>query len=207
MEEIRIKPFENTNNRTVVLSEEVSSGSVSNVKKEFLDIIGKDYEIFNENIRQLKTLSDELAEVYSKTIEFPPINFEINSIGGTVYDGLGLYDYIKDICDTGKHKVIVKCGGCVASIATIIMLASPTRIAGKSSSFLIHSIAALEFGKVGDIVDGVKELNRLTKILHNIYIENTNLTEEELVEIDKLKKDYWIDSTEALKKGLITKIK
>lgn len=207
MDEVRIRGFENTNNRTVVLCDEVTSSSVANVKKEFLDIICKDYEIYNENVKQLRTISNEVAEAYINTVEFPPINFEINSIGGTVYDGLGLYDYVKDICDTGKHKVIVKCGGCVASIATIVMLASPTRIAGKTSSFLIHSIAALEFGKIGDIVDGVKELNRLTKILHNIYIENTNFTEEELIEIDKLKKDYWIDSAEALKKGLITKIK
>ena len=57
-----------------------------------------------------------------------------------------------------------------------------------------------------DLVDSVEEIKRLTTILHKIYIENTNLTEDELEEIDKLKKDRWIDPVEALKLGLITKI-
>ena len=58
-----------------------------------------------------------------------------------------------------------------------------------------------------DLVDSVKDIERLTNILHNIYIENTNLTEDILEDIDKLKKDRWIDSTEALKLGLITKVR
>ena len=57
-----------------------------------------------------------------------------------------------------------------------------------------------------DLVDSVEEIKRLNAILHKIYIENTNLTEDELEEIDKLKKERWIDPVEALKLGLITKI-
>ena len=58
-----------------------------------------------------------------------------------------------------------------------------------------------------DLVDSVEEIKRLTAILHKIYVENTNLTEDELDEIDKLKKDRWIDPAEALKLGLITKVR
>ena len=106
MDEVRIRGFENTNNRTVVLCDEVTSSSVANVKKEFLDIICKDYEIYNENVKQLRTISNEVAEAYINTVEFPPINFEINSVGGTVYDGLGLYDYVKDICGSSIKNAI-----------------------------------------------------------------------------------------------------
>ena len=106
----------------------------------------------------------------------------------------------------GKHTIIAKLNGSVASMASVVMLACNQRIAGKNTSFLIHSISSVEGGKFMDLVDSVEEIKRLNAILHKIYIENTNLTEDELEEIDKLKKDRWIDPVEALKLGLITKI-
>lgn len=204
---ITIKSFEDTNNRTVILSDVINSSTAATVKKDFLDIINKDLSTFNDNYEELCSINKEIAETYANTVKFPPIYFDINSPGGCVYDGLAIYDFIREINMKGKHTIIAKLTGSVASMATIVMLACNERIAGKNTSFLIHSISSIECGKLMDLVDSVKEIERLTNILHNIYIENTNLTEDILEDIDKLKKDRWIDSTEALKLGLITKVR
>ena len=204
---ITVKSFEDTNNRTVMLSDFINSSTVATVKKDFLDIINKDLSTFNDNYTELCSINEEVAEAYANTVKFPPVYFDINSPGGCVYDGLAIYDFIREINMKGNHTIIAKLDGSVASMATIVMLACNERIAGKNTSFLIHSISSIEYGKLMDLVDSVKEIERLTNILHKIYIENTNLTEDMLEDIDKLKKDRWIDSTEALKLGLITKIR
>ena len=204
---ITLKSFEDTNNRTVMLSDVINSSTVATVKKDFLDIISKDLSTFDDNYTELCSINKEVAEAYANTVKFPPIYFDINSPGGCVYDGLAIYDFIREINMKGKHNIIAKLNGSVASMATIVMLACNERIAGKNTSFLIHSISSIEYGKLMDLVDSVKEIERLTNILHKIYIENTNLTEDVLEDIDKLKKDRWIDPTEALKLGLITKVR
>lgn len=206
MKDVIVKGFEYTNNRTVMLSDVINSNTVAAVKKDFLDIINKDLAIFNDNYTELSIINKEVAIAYARTIEFPPIYFDINCPGGCVYDGLAIYDFIREISMKGKHTIIAKLNGSVASMASVVMLACNQRIAGKNTSFLIHSISSIECGKFMDLVDSVEEIKRLTTILHKIYIENTNLTEDELEEIDKLKKDRWIDPVEALKLGLITKI-
>ena len=207
MKDIIIKSFENTNNRTVMLSDTINPRTTADVKKDFLDIITKDMAMFEDNYTDLCSISKEVADAYARTVKFPPIYFDINCPGGCVYDGLAIYDFIREISMKGKHTIIAKLNGSVASMASIVMLACNERIAGKNTSFLIHSISSIEYGKFMDLVDSVEEIKRLTAILHKIYIDNTNLTEDELEEIDKLKKDRWIDPTEALRLGLITKIR
>lgn len=207
MKDVIIRAFENTNNRTVLLADAINPRTTADVKKDFLDIITKDMVMFEDNYTELCSISKEVADAYARTVKFPPIYFDINCPGGCVYDGLAIYDFVREINMKGKHTIIAKLNGSVASMASIVMLACNERIAGKNTSFLIHSISSIEGGKFMDLVDSVEEIKRLTSILHKIYIDNTNLTEDELEEIDKLKKDRWIDPTEALRLGLITKIR
>ena len=207
MKDITIKGFEDTNNRTVLLCDEINSITVAAVKKDFMNIINKDLYTFNDNYTELCSLNKEIANTYSRTVEFPPIYFDINCPGGCVYDGLAIYDFIREINMKGKHTIIAKLNGSVASMASVVMLACNERIAGKNTSFLIHSISSIEYGKFMDLVDSVEEIKRLTIILHNIYVENTNLTEDELEEMDDLKKERWIISAETLKGSLITKVR
>ena len=94
---ITIKSFEDTNNRTVMLSDVITSSTVATVKKDFLDIINKDLSTFNDNYTELCSINKEVAEAYANTVKFPPSYFDINSPGGCVYDGLAIYDFIREI--------------------------------------------------------------------------------------------------------------
>ena len=92
-------------------------------------------------------------------------------------------------------------------MATIVMLACKKRITSPNSSFLIHSASSIIYGKMNDVADDVDELKRIDKICKAIYVSSTKLTNENLQEIDKYRKDWWLSADEALKFGLVTEIK
>ena len=202
--EIKVKDFPNL--RTVYLTGEINEDSLNQLKKDLDILIKADKDIFNDNVKNLGEISPILAETYKSNIKFPPIILDITSPGGVVYAGLALYDIIRDYNLNSDHKIIAKTTGLVASAATLVMLACDERIAGKNTTFLIHSIFTFMAGKLQDVEDDIVETRRLSDIANNIYTERTNITLKQLKEIDKLKKDWILTSEEALEYGLITKI-
>lgn len=201
---IEIKDYETK--RSVYLSDDIDSVTVTDLKADIQEIIDKDYEIFGQNIQAMSKLGKGYAEIYAKENRFPTINLYINCAGGSIYDGLGLYDFIKYINDNSEHHIRIICQGMVASMATIICLASEDRVATKNTSFLIHSLADIAYGKLQDIEDNLAECHRLNDMTNSIYLEHTNLSKEKLQEVDKYKKDWWFGADKALELGLIKDI-
>lgn len=201
---IEIKEY--TTSRSVYLCDEIDSMTVSDVKAAIQDIIDKDYEVYNTNVSTMSRLGESIKKTFEKDNKFPDITLYIDSCGGSVHEGLGLYDFIKNINDNTRHRIVIICQGIVASMATIVCLASEERYTTKNTSFLIHSLSDLAYGKMQDMEDNLAECKRLNTLTNNIYLEHTNLSEERLQEIDKLKKDWWFGADKALEIGLIKKI-
>ena len=147
--EIKVKDFPNL--RTVYLTGEINEDSLLQFKKDLDALIKADKDIFNDNVKNLEEISPILAETYENTIKFPPIILDITSPGGVMYAGLALYDIIRDYNLNTDHKIIAKTTGLVASAATLVMLACDERIAGKNTTFLIHSIFTFMAGKLQDV--------------------------------------------------------
>lgn len=202
--EIKVKNFPNL--RTVYLTGEINGDSLQQFKKDLDLLIEADNDIYKDNIKNLNDINPILAEAYEKSIIFPPIVLDITSPGGYVYSGLALYDIIRNYNLNSKHKIIAKASGFIASAATMVILACDERIAGKNTTFMIHSIASWTGGKLQDIEDDLEETKRLADIMKNIYTERTNITLKQLKEIDKLKKDWVLTADEAKDVGLITNI-
>lgn len=202
--EVRIKNFPNL--RTVYLTGEINGDSLHQFKKDLDILIQADNDIFEENVRNLKDVNPKVAEAYEKNMEFPPIILDITSPGGSAYGGLAIYDILRTYNAEGKHKIIAKASGLIASAATIAILGCDTRICGKNSSFMIHSISTWNAGKLQDVEDDLKETNRLADMTKNIYTERTSITLKKLKEIDKLKQDWYISADEALEVGLVSEI-
>ena len=72
---------------------------------------------------------------------------------------------------------------------------------------MIHSLSSLSYGKFQTLKENIEECERLNNILFEIYTNNTKITENELNEINKLKKDWWFNSNKALEIGLINEIR
>ena len=117
-------------------------------------------------------------------IEMPHIQVLLSTYGGNVYDGLALYDAIK----ASNTKVDVIISGKAMSMGTIIMLGSETRKAYRNTTFMIHEIASLHFGKLAELENDLGESKRLQKILWDIITSETKITQKQLDDIYEKRK-------------------
>ena len=130
------------------------------------------------------------------------ITIYINSPGGCVTSGLMIYDTIKYV----KSDVSTIGIGLSASMASILLM-SGTKGKRKiltHGKVMLHELSTGTDGKISDILVFTNEIQKTHKTLSNIIVENSALSKEQ-VEIE-LKKDFWLDSNEALKLGIVDKI-
>jgi len=73
-----------------------------------------------------------------------------------------------------------------------------------NSNVMLHDLSGASNGKFRDILIEVKEMNKTHNKIINIIKENTNLSEAQIEEL--LKNDFWMNSEEALKYGIVDKI-
>ena len=126
----------------------------------------------------------------------------INSPGGSVYDGLAIYDTMQHLkCDVATVGV-----GMQASMGAFL-LSSGTK--GKRSilphsTVMIHQPSAGTRGKVSDMEIDLKEGLRLKKLLNEIMAKNTGQT---VATIEKdADRDNWMTAEEAKKYGIVDNI-
>ena len=133
-----------------------------------------------------------------------PINFYINSPGGSVKDGLAVYDVIRLL----KSPVTTICIGLAASMGSILFLAADKRLMLPHSEIMIHdaSFGQAEFSglKPDEIQQRTDDLLKTCKILRGIIEERTGLSSK--VVREKMKHDSFFKADEAMKLNLATDI-
>jgi len=131
-----------------------------------------------------------------------PLDVHIHSGGGSVYDGLAIYNYFKGL----DQEVNTISSGLVASIASIIFLAGKkeNRKINSTDSFLIHLPMNFGGGTAEEIEKTAKELRDIEGKLADIYANETDLTKEEAIE--QMKLDEMIDVNWLKEKGFISEI-
>ena len=127
-----------------------------------------------------------------------PIEFYINSPGGSVSAGLALYDVIHTI----NAPVNTTCVGMAASMGAVLLAGGTgTRSSLAHSRIMIHQVSSGFRGTAADINIQAKETNKLYDQLLNILSAHTKQT------VQKLKKDcdrdYYMSANEAKEYGLI----
>lgn len=133
-----------------------------------------------------------------------PIEITINSPGGSVLDGLALYDSILRLRRKGHH-VVTRGTGMIASMATILMQAGDERILDANSWFMIHEVSAGAQGTSSDMEDQIAFVKRLNDRLHGILAERSTLTKRQILSRTK-KKDDWLSAEEAVELGFADKV-
>jgi len=131
-----------------------------------------------------------------------PIKLYINSSGGDVYPFLGLIDVII----TSKTPIHTYTLGSAMSSALLVSLAGHKRFAYKHSTFMIHQISTGEWGTAKHLEEDLVESKRLQKILDDIILSRTKITKRQLTSIYNHKKDWYINSEDALKYKIIDQI-
>lgn len=130
------------------------------------------------------------------------ISIYINSPGGSVYAGLGIYDTMQFI----SSDVATICTGMAASMAAVLLVsgAEGKRSALTHSRVMIHQPMGGAQGQASDIEITAREIQKLKKELYTI-IANHSHTDYEKVWADS-DRDYWMTAQEAQEYGMIDKV-
>ena len=130
------------------------------------------------------------------------ITIYINSPGGMVYAGLGIYDTMQYI----SSKVGTVCTGMAASMASVLLAAGEKgrRSALPHSRVMIHQPSGGVQGQSSDMEITVREIQKIRKELYSIIAEHSGQPFER-VEKDS-DRDYWMTAQEALDYGMIDNI-
>lgn len=125
-----------------------------------------------------------------------PIELIINSVGGSVHDGLALYDRLSH-----SPCTIVTVGtGMVASIAVLIYLAGDRRLLTENTRLLYHQAYTELEGKTSDIKISYQEMQAVEDIINELVSERTGLDLSRL-EKEINKGDVWITPSQAVEIG------
>jgi ATP-dependent Clp protease protease subunit len=195
---MEIKEIE-SKERTITIFNDVDESSMSAAIEKIFQINQSD----EEWIRNLyNILNASCAKFDSSVVEMPHIQVLLSTYGGDVYDGLSLYDAIKN----SNTEVDITCFGKIMSMGIIILLASKNRKAYRNTTFMIHEISSGAIGKLADLEESVDEAKRLNKVLFDIIEKETKITKKQLEEVYNKKQDWFLTAEEALKLGIITEI-
>lgn len=164
--------------RTVLLSSEVSSATSRKVIESLLVLEAEDPEA--------------------------PITLLVNSPGGEVHSGFGVYDVIRFI----KPRVRIVCAGLTASIATIILLAvrKEDRLALPNARLLIHQplFSGEVFGPASDLEITANEILKTKARINQVIAEECGQTLEKVVH--DTERDFWLSAEEAVAYGLVSRV-
>lgn len=126
------------------------------------------------------------------------VNFHVNSVGGTVWDGIAIYNAIKQMpC---KKNVFVD--GLAASIASVIAMAGDTVHMCIGSMMMIHNAWTFAAGDAEELSKQADALKKVNESLLDIYEESTMLDREQLAEL--MKAETWLTAAEAVEYGFAT---
>lgn len=131
-----------------------------------------------------------------------PIRLYLSTQGGTCYDGMAFHDVIA----TSHTPIEVICTGKIMSMGVIVALGAKVRKAYKNTTFMIHQVQGLSIGSLREMEDTIAEASRINNMLFRIIVDKTKVTKEQLDEVVKKKKDWFLSAEEALQLGILTEI-
>ncbi len=92
------------------------------------------------------------------------------------------------------------------SMVVIVAHGAKVRKAYRNTTFMMHQVSGLSFGTLREMEDTVAEASRINEILFNIIKSKTKVTQEQLDEVLKKKKDRFLTAEEALGLGVLTEL-
>ena len=130
------------------------------------------------------------------------IHLYLNTPGGSVYAGLGIYDTMQFV----KAKVATICTGLAASMGAVLLVAGEKgmRASLPHSRVMIHQPLGGVQGQASDIEITAKEIIKLKEELYQILSDHSGRTIEQIRE--DADRDHWMTAQEALDYGMIDKV-
>lgn len=165
----------------------VAEGNVTEVMiYDEIGMYGVDAKSFIEDIKNLPKDTSVLLR--------------INSPGGSVIDGLAIYDAISRL----PQKVTSRIEGIAASMASVIALAADEVVMSENSLYMIHNVWGGEVGDSDDLRKAADLMDKMGERLVNIYVSKSGQKEEQIRAW--MDEETWFNSSEAVEAGFIGSI-
>lgn len=157
-----------------------------NVQKKYW----RDDDVINaKDIREsLESVTDDIV-------------IKLNSPGGDVFEGIEIYNYLKD----HPSNVTVEVTGVAASAATFITAGANEVIMNVGTSLMIHEASTFTWGNKSDIQKTLNALETIDESILSIYSEKTGHTNEQLKEW--MNEEKWFTADEAVELGFANSVK
>ena len=155
------------------------------------------------------TIDDYVANIIQAQLLFlesvdakKDIQIYLNTPGGSVYAGLGIYDTMQYI----SSEIATICTGVAASMGAILLCAGEKgkRSALRHSRILIHQPMGGAQGQASDIEITAREISKLKKELYEIIANHSKHNYKKIWK--DADRDYWMTSEEAKEYGMIDEV-
>jgi len=134
-----------------------------------------------------------LADITAKTV-----TVRINSPGGDVFDGMAIFNALKNY---QQGKVITRIEGIAASMASVIALAGKEVQAYANTMYMIHEPYAFTAGNQYSLRELADILEKMSGQMIDIYSSNASPGKREIAQM--MKDEAWLTAKEAKEKGFI----
>lgn len=127
------------------------------------------------------------------------IHLRVNSPGGSVFDGMTIYEKIKSERNKGR-KVVAYVDGVAASIASVIIQAADEIIVGEGSFIMIHKPLVGVYGNATELDRMITILDKIEEQMISIYAKKTGMSRVDIA--NALAAETWYTSQESIEIGL-----
>ena len=147
---------------------------------------------------------DVSAESLKKEVEalgdISKINVHINSLGGSTFQGLAIYNYLKQ----HKATIDVYIDGIAASSASIIAMAGDHIYIPKTALMMIHNCWTYAIGNAEELRKIAEDMDKVAEAYKSAYISKINITKEKLEEL--LADETYLTAEECIEMGFADEI-
>lgn len=154
---------------------------------DIIGTIGEDFTVLN--------LKEHLKEAAGADIVI-----NLDSPGGSVFDGISQYNTLKEY----SGNIAVKINSLAASAASYFPLAADKVIAHQNSTVMIHNVWSFTWGDHSALRKEADQNEALTKVISKLYAAKTGKTEEELLQF--MNDETWMYGDEILDFGIADEI-
>ena len=186
------------------VSQGLNSMHVENIMSRSMDSTRASSGYISPTILEERQLNVTQMDVFSRLMmdSERDINLYLNTPGGSVYAGLGIYDTMQFV----KARVATICTGLAASMGAVLLVAGEKgmRAALPHSRVMIHQPLGGIQGQASDIEITAKEILKLKDELYQIISDKSGKSMEQIRQ--DADRDHWMTAAEALEYGMIDRV-
>lgn len=161
-----------------------------------------DGEIVTDEYEDSDTSASGFRDALKSLGDVKSINLHINSPGGSVFEGIAIYNMLKQ----NKAKVNVYVDGLAASIASVIAMSGDAIFMPSNAMMMIHNPWTLAVGNANELRKQADDLDQITKSSVQTYLNKAGdkLNEATLKEL--MDNETWLTAQEAVDYGLADEV-